>query len=161
MALAIDGIKTAGEPRPLRESAAGERLSQISPDGKLVAFVSVESGTAELYVMPFPGPGPKVRVSTQTANNPRWNRSGHELLYWTAVAGNSSLMSASVQTTPSGPSVSVPTELFKMILGTTWDVAPDGDHFLIELTQNTGVGSTFVTVTNWFDELRRRAPARK
>jgi hypothetical protein len=100
-------------------------------------------------------------VSTGTGNIPRWNRNGRELLYWTANAGTASLMSAAIQTSSGTPSVAVPTELFKMIIGTTWDVTPDGERFLIELTQNTGAGSTFATVTNWFDELRRRAPAKK
>jgi hypothetical protein len=151
-----DIIALLGEPRPLRESTAGERQAQISPDGKSVAFTSTESGASEPYLMPFPGPGPKIRVSTQTANAPRWNRNGRELLYWTASAGASGLMSASVQTAPA-MSAGVPTELFKMILGTTWDVAPDGQHFLVELTQNTGNGTTFATLTNWFDELRPRS----
>jgi len=159
--LALDGVRAAGEPHPLRESTAGERLAQISPDGKWVAFISSESGGFECYLMPFAGPGPKVRVSTGTGNIPRWNRNGRELLYWTANAGTASLMSAAIQTSSGAPSVAVPTELFKMIIGTTWDVTPDGERFLIELTQNTGAGSTFATVTNWFDELRRRAPPRK
>jgi serine/threonine-protein kinase len=159
MVLPMNGVRPAGDPKPLRESTTGERQAQISPDGKLVAFTSNESGAPELYVMPFPGPGPKVRVSTQTANAPRWNRNGRELLYWTA-AGSASVMTASIQESPT-VSAGVPTELFKMILGTTWDVMPDGQHFLVEITRNTGNGSTFATVTNWFEELRRRAPARK
>ncbi|HEY6214347.1 MAG TPA: protein kinase [Vicinamibacterales bacterium] len=159
--LAIDGMRAAGEPHPLRDSPAGERMAQISPDGKWVAFLSNESGTLEVYLMPFPGPGPKVRVSTGTGNIPRWNRNGRELLFWTATAGSASLMSASIQTSSGTLSVAVPTELFKMLIGSTWDVAPDGEHFLVEITQITGVGSTFATVTNWFDELRRRAPPRK
>ena len=159
--LALDGVRAAGEPHPLRDSTAGERLAQISPDGKSVAFISSESGSPEVYLMPFPGPGPKVRVSTGTGNIPRWNRNGRELLFWTANAGTASLMSASIQTSSGTPSAALPTELFKMIIGTTWDVAPDGERFLIELTQNTGTGSTFATVTNWFDELRRRAPPKK
>jgi Tol biopolymer transport system component len=159
MVLPLKGTRPAGDPKPLRESTAGERQAQLSPDGKLVAFTSNESGTSELYLMPFPGPGPKVRVSTQTANVPRWNRNGRELLFWSAV-GNAAIMSAAIQTTPT-VSAGVPVELFKMILGTTWDVAPDGQHFLVELTRNTGSGTTFATVTNWFDELRRRAPAKK
>jgi Tol biopolymer transport system component len=154
-------MRAAGEPHPLRDSPAGERMAQISPDGKWVAFLSNESGTLEVYLMPFPGPGPKVRVSTGTGNIPRWNRNGRELLFWTATAGSASLMSASIQTSSGTLSVAVPTELFKMVIGSTWDVAPDGEHFLVEITQITGVGSTFATVTNWFDELRRRAPPRK
>jgi len=129
--LALDGVRASGEPHPLRESTAGERLAQISPDGKWVAFLSSESGSFEIYLMPFPGPGAKVRVSTGTGNIPRWNRNGRELLYWTANAGTASLMSASIQTSSSTPSVAVPTELFKMIIGTTWDVTPDGERFLI------------------------------
>src|SRR5438105_4192588 len=42
-----------------------------------------------------------------------------------------------------------------------WDVAPDGQHFLVELARSTGSGSTFATATNWFDERRRRAHAKK
>jgi hypothetical protein len=47
--------------------------------------------------------------------------------------------------------------------GTTWDVAPDGKRFLVELTQvsNAAGGSKVAAVTDWFDELRRRAPAKK
>jgi hypothetical protein len=45
-----------------------------------------------------------------------------------------------------------------MFSGTTWDVAPDGQHFLVE---SVGEGATIATVTNWFDELKRRAPAKK
>ena len=53
-----------------------------------------------------------------------------------------------------------PHELFQLLSGTTWDVTPDHDRFLVELTAATG-GSTIATVTDWFEELRRRAPAKK
>ena len=68
-------------------------------------------------------------------------------------------MSVSIQMTPA-LSAGTPRELFKTIPATTWDVAPDGDHFLVEIVGTPGTGSVFVTVTNWFDELRRRAPAK-
>lgn len=42
--------------------------------------------------------------------------------------------------------------------GATWGVAPDAQHFLVESVQS---GAVFVIVTNWFDELRRRAPVKK
>lgn len=44
--------------------------------------------------------------------------------------------------------------------GTTWDVSPDPNRFLVELTTATG-GSTLVMVTDWFDELRRLAPSKR
>ena len=46
--------------------------------------------------------------------------------------------------------------------GSTWDVAPDGKRFLIELRQDPQAASQkVVAVTNWFDELRRKAPRDK
>jgi hypothetical protein len=43
---------------------------------------------------------------------------------------------------------------------TTSDITPDRNQFLVELSSRAG-GSTLAIVTNWFDELRRRTPARK
>jgi hypothetical protein len=53
-----------------------------------------------------------------------------------------------------------PREVFQMLSGTTWDVTPDPQRFLVETTW-AGNGSAIATVTNWFEELRRRAPAKK
>jgi DNA invertase Pin-like site-specific DNA recombinase len=56
------------------------------------------------------------------------------------------------------PAAAPPQKLFSVLSGSTFAVAPDGQHFLVETVQN---GAVFVTVTNWFDELRRRAPAKR
>ena len=47
--------------------------------------------------------------------------------------------------------------------GTTWDPAPDGKRFLVEQSavNLASVGTSLAVVTEWFDELKRRAPARK
>ena len=84
-----------------------------------------------------------------------WAKSGRELFYWSVP--QTTLMSVSIQPAPF--SAGAPRELFKMLSGTTWDVAPDGEHFLIEGFGTQG-GAAFAVVTDWFDELRRRAPAR-
>ena len=44
------------------DSAAG--WGQFSPDGKWIAYTSIESGRWEIYLQPFPGPGTKSRIST-------------------------------------------------------------------------------------------------
>ena len=51
-------------------------------------------------------------------------------------------------------------ELFELPIGSTWDVTIDRDRFLVELKAATA-GSTLATVTDWFEELRRRAPGNK
>jgi Tol biopolymer transport system component len=152
----IDGAGTAGTPHPLREGATSDSGGLFSSDGHWVAFASSESGRGEAYIVPFPGPGPKVQVSDHGASRIRWAPNGRELLYWDAIGGNSALYSVAIQTSPF--SAGTPVKLFSMFSGTTWDVAPDGQHFLIE---SVGEGATIATVTSWFDELKRRAPAKK
>jgi len=35
----------------------------------------------EVFVQPFPGPGAKVRISTEGGVSPAWSRTGRELLF--------------------------------------------------------------------------------
>ncbi len=35
----------------------------FSPDGRFLAYASTETGRFEVYVRPFPGPGPKWQIS--------------------------------------------------------------------------------------------------
>ena len=53
----------------------------LSPDGRWMAYVSNESGTYEVYVQPYPGPGEKIRVSVAGGLDPIWSAKGRELLY--------------------------------------------------------------------------------
>lgn len=45
-----------------------------------LAYSSVESGSQEVYVQPFPGPGGKVRLSPDSGLAPRWSKNGRELV---------------------------------------------------------------------------------
>ena len=148
----------SAKPQPLHEPVGVESGAQISPDGRWVAYVSNESGTDEIYVLPYPGPGPKVRVSLDGGGAPRWSRDGKELFYWASVP-TAKLMAVDVTITPSFRA-GQPRELFRQPSTTTWDVTNDKDRFLVELSSRQN-GSTLNLVANWFDELGRRAPAKK
>ncbi len=153
---------TGSDPQPLHDRAFTEGSGQLSPDGKWLAYESFESGAQEVYVQPFPGPGAKVRISVQGGGWPRWARNGRELFFWEGTSPTTKLMSVDVQT-GSGFKVSTPQLVALLTTGTTWDVAPDGKRFLIEQTplgDATG-GSKAAVVTEWFEELRKRAPAKK
>jgi hypothetical protein len=122
-----------------------------------VAYVSAESGTLEVYVHAFPGGGARTRVSTDGGQRPRWSYDGRELLYW---ASTPAARLVSVDLPADGSlRIGTPRLQFQNLVGTTWDVTPDRDRFLIELT-SSGEGTRLATVTHWFEELRRRAPAR-
>jgi Tol biopolymer transport system component len=54
---------------------------KFSPDGRWLAYCSMESGKAQAYVQPFSGLGPKIQIPTDGGTDPVWKRSGGELYY--------------------------------------------------------------------------------
>ncbi len=67
---------------PLVTGPASEIHPAVSPDGRWLAYASDESGTAEIYVRPFPDAGSaRWQVSTAGGVSPIWSHSGKELFY--------------------------------------------------------------------------------
>ena len=58
-----------------------EFRADLSPDGRWLALQSDESGTAEIYVQPFPGPGRRWQLSTGGGFFPVWSRDGSEIFF--------------------------------------------------------------------------------
>jgi hypothetical protein len=52
-----------------------------SPDGRWLAYVANNSGTDEIYVRPFPGPGDARQVSVAGGTTPTWSRHKNELIF--------------------------------------------------------------------------------
>ncbi len=135
-----------------------------------MAYESNETGRNEIYAVPYPGPGPKVPISNGGGIEPRWARTGRELFY----RNGDKMMVVDVQTTPAfragAPKLLFEGRYFEGRGGfgtpggysANYDVSPDGKRFLMlkPETQNAGSGQLHVVV-NWFEELRRRAPAEK
>ncbi len=144
--------------RPLHESPPGqEGAATISPDGRWVAYTSDESGRFEIYMHEFPGPGRRERVSLDGAQFVRWAAEGQELIYWnTGATGNFNVTSVSVQTTPS-LQLGRPNVLFTMSDAQVTDFTADGSRGVAWLAKG-GTPTTFITVTDWFEELRAKAP---
>ncbi|HYM10119.1 MAG TPA: protein kinase [Bryobacterales bacterium] len=74
-------VSPGNDPVPFLLTPFDERLPRFSPDGKWLAYVSDESGRNDVYVQPFPGPGPKWLVSTDGGTDPVWSKDGRELFY--------------------------------------------------------------------------------
>jgi serine/threonine-protein kinase len=151
-----------GEANPWIATEFEEGDPQLSPDGHWLAYVSNESGRAEVYVQAYPGAGEKVAVSTDGGREPVWSRDGQELFYRTGAR----MMVASIQTTPAFR-FSRPRQLFEgpyvspSTLGAharTYDVAPDGQHFLMIQSGEEEGGNQLHLVLNWFEELKRLVP---
>ncbi len=70
-----------GEPEPFIESSFNEQWPAFSPDGRWLAYVSNQSGEDQVYVTPYPGPGPRVQVSVDAGSSPCWAPDGRELFF--------------------------------------------------------------------------------
>jgi serine/threonine-protein kinase len=147
----------AGEARPLHESPQGrEGQAHISPDGKWIAYTADDSGRFEAYLHAFPA-GRREQVSTSGAGFVRWGAGGRELIFWsTGSSGNFAVSSVTVQTSPE-LELGQPNELFSMSGATIQDVTTDGQRLLAWAVRG-GSPTTLVLVTEWFEELRARAP---
>jgi serine/threonine-protein kinase len=137
----------------------------FSPDGRWLAYSSNESGNAEVYVRPFPGPGGRWQISTGGGRFPLWSHDGRELFFATL---DRRVMAVSY--TAKGDSFvadkpRVWSEARLVIAGTfsQYDVAPDGKRLSAMLVSNEASGQKPVThltfLLNFSDELQRRAPA--
>jgi len=74
-------LEEGREPKSFLESPDNESGPAFSPDGRWLAFVSDESGQAEVHVAAFPGPGPNWMISSGGGTLPRWSPDGRELYY--------------------------------------------------------------------------------
>ena len=62
----------SGGAKPLLDAKFNETSPRVSPDGRLLAFVSDETGRNEIYVQSFPEPPGKVQVSIAGGVQPVW-----------------------------------------------------------------------------------------
>ncbi len=134
-----------GRPVPLAHPRAF--FPQISPDGRWVAYMSLESGRQEIYVAPFPGPGHQTRISPDGGLDPAWRADGRELVY----LDGGSVVSAALTIERDAVRVGAITPLFPHVKAgprKQHDVSPDGR--ILAVTRNAAAGAVPLTLlVNW------------
>jgi Tol biopolymer transport system component len=153
-----------GDPRDL---GAGSRFSQghpeVSPDGRWTSFDTDESGNLEVFVEPLTG-GPKKQVSVGGGDSATWRADGKELFY---VARDGTLMSVPIRESGAGSfETGDPQPLFPLQAATDpgfayfrrpFDVAPDGERFLVVRRAADDVPEDAAVVLNWTGVLGPKA----
>jgi Tol biopolymer transport system component len=125
-------VDVAGGNRasPFMADALSQGNSRFSPDGRWIAYSSDQSGTAEVYVRPFPsGPG-TWQISTAGGAFPAWRRDGKEMYY---LGLDFKLMAVPVSVDTKFHA-GTPVALFPVRpsgAGTVYDVTHDGQRFLV------------------------------
>ena len=122
-----------------------------------MAYVTDASGTSQIVVQPFPGPGGQVQVSSRGGVEPVWAPDGRRIFY----RDGQYLMAASVATEPSfAVTDRVPMfadeYLFALAPHANYDVSPDGTRFLMVKSSAT---PKLEVVYGWHRELRARLEA--
>ncbi len=155
-----------GKPTVFLNGPFLEAHAAFSPDGLWLAYTSNESGRREVYVRPFPGSGGKWQVSTAGGGFPTWSRSRRELFY---VVEDGRIMVAAYTVegdfSAEKPRVWSPgIAPWRGPSARTYDLHPDGERVAVLKASGDEAdarGDRVVFIQNFFDELRRIAPADK
>ena len=141
-------VPTAGadSSRAFVEAGQSVTMPRFSPDGGWVAYVTGETARREVYVRPFPGPGPVITVSTGGGTEPIWSRDGAQLFYRVGRQ----IVSARVERTPTfrvvSRSILVEGNYLASPNYAQYDVARDGRFLML---QPTGASTQFTVLVNW------------
>jgi eukaryotic-like serine/threonine-protein kinase len=133
-------------------TSAVEAQPRLSPDDRWIAYVTDASGTSQVVVRPFPGPGGQVQVSVAGGGEPVWAPDGRRLFY----RDGQHLIAASIATSPA-LTVTGRTELFEdnyvfaQAPHAGYDVSRDGTRFLMVKSVGT---SSLAVVTGWLGEVQ-------
>ncbi len=143
------------KPFPFLQTQFNESNAQFSPDGHWIAYVSDESGSNQVYLAPFPGPGGKWQVSRGGGTEPRWRGDGKELFF---LAPDNKLMAVDVNAKESTLEIGNAQPLFEVHPatrpGTRYDVTRDGKRFLVN-SAGEGSSAPITLVTNWTADLKK------
>jgi Tol biopolymer transport system component len=158
--ISIDGDRT---PEPVLQAPYDEDRPAVSPDGRLIAYQSNESGAWQIWVRPFPDvESGRWQVGTG-GESPEWSPDGRTLYY----RGDDAMMAVQIDTTE-GFSAAPAFALFEdryvretqatNRLGQAYAVAPDGRFLMMKNMPQSGTAAQLIVVRNWFEELNRLVP---
>jgi Tol biopolymer transport system component len=174
----IIGVTTregTAQVRPILATPAREGWPAISPDGHWLAYASDVSGQLEVYLQPYPAPGPRTQVSIDGGSSPAWHPSGRALFFLAQTdprdPARRRMMIVDVDLR-GGPRLGTPRQLFEFRtadLGFActpvrcYDVARDGQRFFV--TQLIPPAPTppvthITLIQNWVEELKAKVPTR-
>jgi Tol biopolymer transport system component len=134
------------DPKALLDTDVFHSDPAISPDGRWLAYTSMETGTGRIYVRSYPDMGPPTVVSPGEAGQATWSGDGREIFYRAysgAEAGR--IVAAEVQVEGSRFSVVDREPLFRLgpyrdHYNRNYALHPSGEQFVLV----GGTGGTIV-----------------
>jgi Tol biopolymer transport system component/DNA-binding winged helix-turn-helix (wHTH) protein len=145
-------LPLTGDRRPVAlDSQYGfQQQADISPDSRLIAYASSESGRFEVVVKSFPDNSGRRQISTNGGREPVWRGDGRELFFLSA----DTVMAVDVHMgSASGFEWSAPRTLFPIPnlqrIPRGFTVSNDGQRFVAVVATTPTEPQKFTTVLNW------------
>jgi Tol biopolymer transport system component len=155
--MSIVAFEGSPEIRPYRQTEFNESVGAFSPDGRWVAYHSNESGSVEVYVAPFPGPGRRFQVSTAGGVYPKWRSAGEEIVF---IRFDGEVSAVAVRADGDSFHVDEETTLFTIgppqIGGPHFSVSRDAQRFLVVPPTTQRADSLLHLLVNWPTALEAR-----
>jgi hypothetical protein len=114
---------------------------RFSPDGRWIAYGSIESRRAEIYVVPYSGLGGKLQISANGGVQARWRSDGKEIFY---ISPDGRLTAVEVKANAASLEVGRVQPFFGNVASgagpNLYDVAPGGQRFLVDVQPERSAG---------------------
>jgi hypothetical protein len=127
-----------GRATPFRDAPSASLDARFSPDGRSIAYVSYESGNAEIYVASLGATRSSRRLSRAGGFMPRWRADGRELYFEQpdgiiAAVDPFADVPAPQLLIHLGGMTATDSEFPRLVPSIDYDVAPDGQRFIVRL----------------------------
>lgn len=163
----IRSFSLAGdESNELLFPRADQYEASISPDGNWIAVAKRDgAGSVGIFVSPYPNTQDGTFLVAENGRQPAWGPNSDEIFFindYTKVLHSSRVVSTEPFLTEQGPEIASNIH-HDIAWPPSYAVSPDGERFLVlryedvNFTQERRLD--LVIVDNWFEELKRLAPA--
>jgi hypothetical protein len=152
--VSLEGTERSLRPVPGFSGFAGQ--SQLSPDGRWMAYVSNSSGPPQVYVQGVAGTPGRWQVSTSNGIWPHWTKDGREMVF----ESSEGIMAVDIDAA-NGFHVGTPRKLFDVPLAGApdrryWCCTDDGGRFALLIPPRSIATGSIEVVTDFASLINRR-----
>jgi Tol biopolymer transport system component len=148
-------LRGGGATAPLLFTSTPDPEAAVSPDGRYLAYTSIESGELEIYVTSFPEGKQRTRVSTSGGRHPTWIRGGKELLFVSPEGRDFSVISVPVET-GAALVVGTPRPILTRRGLVSYAATQDGERLLLSVESGETPPPHIGLILNWTAALEGR-----